>query len=469
MLKEHSGFLFLSLGARLMNDDNADCRSLVADTIECLLKLLERNDRDELFDIVTELLNDSLNGHREMAAQLCIRFINVEQQKFVGRITKVLPILVSRLSFIDPSKPGRYVKVMNVESDDEMMEESDEDEEEEGDDDDNNEKDVTDEIKENHNQRLKDHQLIQVQNAILKLFETCTDLFNDTTLSQYVDELAYQSQKLLGYDHVWVRLNAAKILSTILATTNFDLIHKRLMEEVEQPEDCRDFLYANPKLDIKSLILDHCANLFPGHIETDMAEEIMKNLFYIANMLKSVPFVKTEDPDSNRVNLYWLFHKIRFAVHGEVARAPHCVVIRKAVFNWIEGLSLLISKESLIKLTPYVLAPLVREMAEDDITVDPEIRQLAIQIGNRIRKKIGVDEYNSQRIKIQTKLNIKRAERKRVIAQEKINDPVSAAKRKQIEALKKKASKKRKVQVMKGNALPKKKRKKENADEFDWH
>lgn len=105
-------------------------------------------------------------------------------------------------------------------------------------------------------------------------------------------------------------------------------------------------------------------------------------------------------------------------------------------------------------------------MSEDDKNIDPKLRQLAIKVGTQIKNRIGEDEYNLLRSQLQTKLMIKRAERKKEIAQIKVYDPVRAAMRKKGEQERKKTAKKRKIDVMKGRALPKKKKIKKDIDDL---
>lgn len=119
------------------------------------------------------------------------------------------------------------------------------------------------------------------------------------------------------------------------------------------------------------------------------------------------------------------------------------------------------------KLAPTLLTPVVREMSEEDKNIDAKLRQLALKVGNAIRTKIGDDAYNLLRSQLQTKLMIKRAERKKLIAQVKVNDPARAAMRKHGEQQRKKVAHKRKMDVLKGRALPKKKKVKRNADDDD--
>jgi len=134
----------------------------------------------------------------------------------------------------------------------------------------------------------------------------------------------------------------------------------------------------------------------------------------------------------------------------------------------IEGFCTLLSQDAVEKLSPVLLSLLVREMSEDDQNVNATLRQQALHVGSRLRKRIGTDKYDKLRTAAQTNLMIRRAERKKVIAQEKIHDPVRAAKRKVSTQERKKVLKKQKRDVMRGKVqdvkqkLKKRKRKAED-------
>jgi len=106
-------------------------------------------------------------------------------------------------------------------------------------------------------------------------------------------------------------------------------------------------------------------------------------------------------------------------------------------------------------------------MSEEDQNVDPKLRQLALRVGSRLRKRIGSETYDKVRNVVQTKIMVRRAERRKDVAQEKIHDPVRAAKRKAGIQERKKAAKRLKTAVLRGKApdvkqkLKKRKRKAE--------
>nr|XP_016929874.1 small subunit processome component 20 homolog [Drosophila suzukii] len=487
MLVKQSEFLYLSLGTRLVNDEDPSCRRSVAGALEALIGRLTKLERQPLLDLTllffTSPQSSQKPGVREMAAALLSRFVQAEKAGFAERLPLVLPILVNVMTLGDAESAGRFVrapghlaaevnenglhnkkkrKKLETVPDEELLL---------GDND--------NESRLEQQQRKADHQLIQLQYCLLKIFEHCGEgLLSNPELSDSIDELAYGSQRLLGHDHNWVRCNAAKLLTHILAHYDYTVVGQQLsgIKKEEGTEQTLYFIYGQPAEDIKSLVLDLCAQVVPGDTAQEMIDELSKILLYIGHMLRDVPFSLKQEKDAdddeerepvNKINLNWLMRNIRFLINKEVAKAPHDTSIRTAMFTLIEALSTLLSVESVTRLAPSLLQALVREMSEEDQNVDADLRQQALRVGSRLRKRIGADVYDKLRNAVQTKLMARRAERRKVVAQEKIHDPERAAKRKAGVQERKKAAKRLKAAVVRGKApdikqkLKKRKRKAE--------
>lgn len=323
-------FLFVKCGTQLINDESPECRQQIAECIETLLCRIEPNSRNELFAIVQKYMeNETKPGIREMGAMLCTRFINSEKSKFESRIKTVLPSLVNALVMTSSGirkGPGQFVRSIKVNNADD----------ESGDD---NLDDEASQLRQEQQQRAKDHQIIQVLNTILKIFEKYPNSpsFDPNT----IDSLAYEAQRLLAHDHVWVRLNALKVLEFVLRNIDFDEMQKVLIKgKVTSKNQC--YLYENPEQELQSLALDLCAQLIPEETDTEVAEMVTKNLLFIANIVKDVPYgasAKNDDDDDDekpdvkkKVNLPWLLRRIRYVIHAEVARAPHSIILVSVLY-----------------------------------------------------------------------------------------------------------------------------------------
>lgn len=334
---------FLTLGTRMVNDDQPSIRALVSKCIEELINRSEKKKREELFDMVLALFDDAQPSHVEMAAMYCGRFLNTDKD-FESRIPKLIPIIVRKLT-VDKAKPGRFVMEMGL-AENVAQQPVDVEESETG----------------LWLQKARDHQLIQLLNFTAKLLEKHPEILRQDAYVGDVDELAYVCQKLLAYEHAWVRFNAAKVIGHILQAIDFESLRTKLANEMsggvdemeEDAEGCKTerlYLYSNPQSEIKSLALDLCAQLRADSADAEMAEEVMKNLLIIAVILRDVPLNVTttavgdgkqeeeeaeEDEGKQQqqlrsatksLNLIWLIRRVNYIANSEVIHAPHAIVL----------------------------------------------------------------------------------------------------------------------------------------------
>lgn len=327
-LNKKGQLIFVACGTRMVIDESAECREAIAACLETLITRIDVQNRTELFGIVKTLLEDEKPIHREMAALLCTRFINAEKDKFSAR-TEILEQMIDTLGKLtkggSSSTPGRFVRPLDI---DPMDTGSDNDEEADED-----------------RARLFDHQLIQVQNTILKIVERFPDAIRQYSL--HVNELAYKSQKLLAHEHVWVRLNALKTLQLILSQIDSEDIHRILENGPDDTmqENALNYIYRDPAKEIKSLILDLCAQMVPGQADKEMSQCVTMTLLLIANYLKNVSFdsiskANDEEDDGDGdgdgdnvvsmkrpINLPWMVRRLRYVVHAEVAKTPQSTLL----------------------------------------------------------------------------------------------------------------------------------------------
>ncbi|CAH2002387.1 unnamed protein product [Acanthoscelides obtectus] len=418
VLNTQSGTLLITLGARLVNDDDPDCRKAVADCIVSMLQKLPKEDYEPLFDIVTTWLKDKNLSHRRLAAQLCGLFVTVEKSAFETRIPKLSPLILKQFGL--ESEPGKFVKLQKEKKNQETEE----------------------------YQHVKDHHLFQVLQFLLKLCANCPAFLRNKEL---IENLAVHIQTLLSYPHEWVRLAAAQFLGYVLSTMDTERLSKLLLER--KTEDS-GFLYSDPENALKSLTLDLCDQLQPG-VTNDLAEQVVKNLVFVARVLQHIP-LKASDSDS-KLNLLWLAKRMRKIVNSEIVEKASVIVLRTEVFKWIAGVITALDMEKVRPVLHHLMAPLVRELITTEEKNAP-LRQLAKEVTNMLKKKIGMEEYTQVLSKLQQNLSVKRAERKRARTQLAVTDPEIFAKKKLKRQERKKESKKRKMAEMKGKKLFKKRK-----------
>ncbi|XP_055386973.1 uncharacterized protein LOC129615671 [Condylostylus longicornis] len=432
------------------------CIAAVAECIEILIARVDKHIKQRLFDITLMLNNDKKPAVREMAATLLSRFISVEKTSFLPRINILFPILVTFLNSNTFKQPG-HSAIMSISKKSVVNRESFS----------LDEKNI---YIRKEKEKATDHELIQIQNCILKILE----FFSDSILvhaewNESIDKLIFECQNLLGYEHEWVRLNAVKIIRHIFSHIDYELVTNILTKKTKINESDISFLYVTPENSIKNLTLDLCAQMVPGKTSELLAEEITNIFLIFANILKAVQLMSNaknttatynESHTRCKLNLNWLLRRMRYIVQAEISKAPHSFILRKFVFNFYEGLITILDVNIIQELAVSILSPLVREMVEDDQNIHPELNQQSCRIGSRLRKKIGSVVYDKLRAELQTKLLLKRTLRKKEIAIAKVLNPIKAVKRKKSVLKKKEISKKRKIDVIKGKVAGKKRKRK---------
>ncbi|EFA12725.1 small subunit processome component 20 homolog [Tribolium castaneum] len=388
-LIKYSGTLFVTLGARLVNDEAPECRKQVSECLSSLLSRLGRKDCEALYDIVLLWLKDKKISHRRLAAQLCGIFVTVEKALFESRLPSLLPLVLKQFG---------------------LKEEEDEEAE-----------------------RIKDHHLFQLLQMLLKICNNCPNFFK----REEIEDLSKHIQGLLGYPHDWVRLAAAQFLGFVLAQTEIEEL-ARLVANGESGGS--GYLTREPITAIKALTLDLCDQLQPGNIKADLAEQVIKNLVFVARVLQKVT--------SDKINLLWLVKRMRKIVNSEIVEGSG-TVLRTEVFKWIAAVVTVLDLDTITPIVTHLLAPLVREMVTVEESNAP-LRHLAKEVGTLLKKRIGVETYTQTLSQLQQNLSVKRAERKRSRTQLAVTDPESFAKKKIKRHEKKKEAKKRKLEQLKG-------------------
>ncbi|CAG9786026.1 unnamed protein product [Diatraea saccharalis] len=242
-LASFSDYLLFAVGACMVNDSAPEIRAAAAGCIEAMLVRLPIVGRNKLFDLVLLFFQKTQPSNFELAAQLCIRFVNVEKDEFQKRISKVLSIISTKILLLSNNiTTGRFVKIQ-IQNEDMSNEEK---------------------------QQEKDHCLIQLLNLIDKITVHCGASLRNKTYFEDYDSIGQQCQALLAYPHAWVRLRAAKILSALLSAVDPVELEKVVNKDLDTD---RSFFYCDTEMTLRSLVLDLCAQFTPS-VTKEMADQV---------------------------------------------------------------------------------------------------------------------------------------------------------------------------------------------------
>lgn len=111
----------------------------------------------------------------------------------------------------------------------------------------------------------------------------------------------------------------------------------KIIDIINNPEKYEKeigFMYSDPITVIKSLTLDLVAQLQPDMILEELADQTVKNLIFIARILKSMKnntiAIDQNDEvksDKNQLSLSWLVRKLRKAVNKEITQTPKSITV----------------------------------------------------------------------------------------------------------------------------------------------
>lgn len=117
------------------------------------------------------------------------------------------------------------------------------------------------------------------------------------------------------------------------------LDENKIIDLLEHPEKCETetvYMYSDPTTVIRSLTLDLIAQLQPDMTLESLADQSVKNLIFIARILKSVntPNITTADEDEevknndkSQLSLPWLVRRLRKTVNVEIAQYPKSTTV----------------------------------------------------------------------------------------------------------------------------------------------
>ena len=137
----------------------------------------------------------------------------------------------------------------------------------------------------------------------------------------------------MAHPHLWVRQAAAQLLGFILAAVDVEKIILLLENPSESNDEEDGFIYADPKAKLRSLILDSVAQLLPDTEFEELYNEVVKNLVFIARLLKITSsegkqsISNGDEEVSKDISLLWLTKKLRKCINLEISQAPKSTLV----------------------------------------------------------------------------------------------------------------------------------------------
>ncbi|XP_048578586.1 small subunit processome component 20 homolog isoform X2 [Nematostella vectensis] len=411
LLFEYSGFFFVPLTTRLVNDDSGKCRKLTALTIKTLLQKLDMERRDALFTMVTQWLAGEKVSLRRLAAQVSGLFVEVEGKSFERRLPTVLPLLSS---IIDPAN---YEKFEETEEGDESS------------------------------LKANDHLLFNALTTIAKLVKEC-NLIRANKRQEEMTVIWESVESHLTYPHAWVRLVSCRLFGLLFAAWTPQEL------SFASTSGSKEFLAQESLEKVSQLCDDFCVQLDSPFLDNDLGDQVVKNLVFLAKVLHYNMSPETNGTKAGRgtgsgISLETLISKMeRLATH-EASQTPKVTRKRTCVLKWLAALAMALGKDDVRPYLQHVVEPIHRELEIPTTYKDPALQSLAQEVLSLVKGLVGREAMSEVYASLQHGVMETKEKRKRQRALEAVADPAESARRKFKRNLSKKETRKRKLDALK--------------------
>ncbi|CAH1799075.1 unnamed protein product [Owenia fusiformis] len=445
LITQYGGYFFVPMVTRMINDDSAKCRKLVSLAIKSLLDKLESNTRDELFSLVVVWLKDDKVMHRRLGCVACGLFVEVESGGFERHLENILPIMQSQ---IDPTRFANIDTCSEAE------------------------------------QRDLDHLLFSVLNTISKILQQLPHIITEPRWTELLNHIWESLESHILYAHTWVRLRTAQLYGMLFSAYSIDDVVAmakpknskvaKVTPGKNKMKMTQEYLEMDTVGKLRSLSRDFCSQLTTENLESDLAEQIVKNLVFLAKVIIKLvpPSEKTDnvkdiddvtkengsDATKATLNIHWLIRRLNREAKFEAATDQKSTLKRSSVFKWTAAVGLELGSIHLPPCLHLMLPALQREVGDNSTTSDADLKSLANEVLELFKGIVGVEVFTQAYANVQKDRSLKKEERKRHQAMEVIAKPEIAARKKIRKNEQKKEARKRKIDEFKPNKKLKKKR-----------
>ncbi|XP_048012718.1 small subunit processome component 20 homolog isoform X1 [Megalobrama amblycephala] len=437
ILHEHCGLFFVPLSLTMLNDDSASCKKMAALAIKSLLKELNLQDQNSMFNLVNSWLTGEKTTMRRLGAQVCGLFVEVQGEKFSQRLSVLIPLI------------EKEIHTSNFED-----------------------------IEEEEDEKAADRLLFCYLTLIVKLIKECSflELHKPADLLNNIWGHIYSH---LRYPHSWVWLTASQIFGLLFAAHKpEDLLALRSSQGKNTTHPIATvFLTDDLYQKMRELVLSFCYQLQSKFLDISAGEQVVKNLIYAAKVIylispesdtvnpteeqEEVEGAEEETTDKTEGNeeedkeqkdkpasLLWVMKKLSLLAKREAADTPKVPLKRTCVFKFLGAMAVDLGKDRLGPYLTTIIAPLYRELDSTYADQDPTLKNLAQELIELLKKLVGLERFSLAFVAVQKEATQRRASRKKVKAVQAVVNPDIAARKKIKKQLKKNEAKKRKIEFV---------------------
>ncbi|CAO3621219.1 unnamed protein product [Mucor hiemalis] len=424
ILADYIDPIFFALVMRLINDDSSKCREMAA----ALLKTLLARCTDRMATIY-KLLNNWLEQSNKPSLQrAACQVYGIAIDTFGTQLRSQAPGLIKRLAAILDASKTRAEELAAQEAD-------------------------------RFDEDGMDVEISwEVTYYAITTFAKITKTFPKIVYDSETEPVWRGMQYMLLYPHAWIRSSSARL---------YGVYFSGIDAETRCIKDTTTKCTYLDKETLRTLATDFLEQLKSNHVSQEQADQIVKNLFFIAKCFYYMPTeedsvgetgddIKIDDANdevieeesgsaeaqaakakinqvAHKKSLNWLFRKASFDARGAAIRKiKSAIILRSSIFKWFAAICNTMTPEELPPYLMPVMAPIYRTVNDEvnKVAGFDALQQLGNEILNLLQAKAGPTVYFAVYQRVRQQVIKSREDRKSKEAILAVANPALAAKRK---------------------------------------
>jgi len=415
---------FLALVLRLANDESQSCKRLAATVLKGLVTRVSPPVTARLFGLANRWYVDASKAAMQWAAaQVLGLFVEAEGMRCLAEMEALLPAMVNVVA--EGVRREEESKLSVFEEADYNDDQAD---------------------------SVAWRPLYFTLCALEKLFRLKAALFADGRLAGLWQPL----EKAMLHSHVWPRTAANRVLGLAFALQR----PQRLEEEGRCP-----FLTSPGAL--FSLACNTCSQLYSKLLTRDAATQAVKNLVFLTQALYSHQHLAgplrglEADPEEEkeleeaermpskkqqtRPHVHWIFRRLSFMARRAGAFQPETST---AIYRFFAAMCMSLKPKQVAHFLVPMISPLYRAVEHQE---EGPVKELATEVLDLLKQRVPTESFAAAYNTVRKSVATSRIKRKRKLALEAVLEPEKHAYNKQRRNLRKRESRKRKLDSYKPN------------------